>query len=133
MILFYTKGKEWTWNQIYTLYDESYLDRDYKLVDEESGRHFRRGDLTAARPGGDTEYEWRVKRPAGSKERWVADLDDEHLKPDPKWEYKGVFPYKGRYWAYSKENMRRFATEGRLRHTSTACRSTSGTSTRCRA
>jgi len=28
-----------------------------------------------------------------------------------------VLPYKGRYWAYSKENMRRFAQEGRLRHT----------------
>ena len=28
-----------------------------------------------------------------------------------------MLPYKGRYWAYSKENMRRFAQEGRLRHT----------------
>ncbi len=26
-------------------------------------------------------------------------------------------PYKGRYWAYSKDNMRKFAREGRLRHT----------------
>jgi len=28
-----------------------------------------------------------------------------------------VKPYKGRYWAYSKDNMREFAKEGRLIHT----------------
>ena len=116
VILFYTKGKEWTWNEVYTAYDESYVGRDYRLVDED-GRHFRRGDLTAARPGGDTEYEWRVKKHASVKERWIADLDNEHLKPKPGWEYTGVRPYKGRYWAYSKANMEDFARDGRLRHT----------------
>jgi adenine specific DNA methylase Mod len=59
VIFFYTKGEEWTWNDIHTSYDEGYLGRDYRLVDEETGRRFRRGDLTAARPGGDTEYEWQ--------------------------------------------------------------------------
>ena len=71
IIFFYTKGKEWTWNEVYTAYDESYIGRDYRLVDED-GRHFRRGDLTAARPGGDTEYEWRVKKHASVRERWIA-------------------------------------------------------------
>lgn len=117
VILFYTKGNDWTWNEVYTPYADSYVGRDYRLVDEGGERRFRRGDLTAARPGGDTEYEWRVKKRAGVKERWVADLDDEYLRPDPRWEYKGVRPYKGRYWAYSRENMRQFALEGRLRHT----------------
>ena len=117
LLLFYTKGKEWTWNNVYTPYDESYVDRDYKLIEEGTGRHFRRGDLTAARPGGDTEYEWRVKRREGIRERWVADLYDEYLQPLPGWEYRGVRPYKGRYWAYSKENMRQYSQEGRLRHT----------------
>lgn len=116
VIFFYTKGTEWTWNEVYTPYDESYVDRDYGLKDED-GRAFRRGDLTAARPGGDTEYEWRVKKREGVAERWVADLDDEFLKPKGGWEYKGVHPYKGRYWAYSKANMRDFAKENRLRHT----------------
>ena len=116
IIFFYTKGKEWTWNEVYTAYDESYVGRDYRLVDED-GRHFRRGDLTAARPGGDTEYEWRVKKHASVKERWIADLDNEHLKPKPGWEYTGVRPYEGRYWAYSKANMEDFARDGRLRHT----------------
>ena len=117
VIFFYTKSEEWTWNEIYTPYDETYVGRDYRLVDEETGRRFRRGDLTAARPGGDTEYDWRVKKHKGVNERWSADLDDEYLTPKPEWEYKGVRPYRGRYWAYSKDNMRQFATEGRLRHT----------------
>jgi site-specific DNA-methyltransferase (adenine-specific) len=43
------------------------------------------GDLTAAKPGGDTSYTW-----------------------------KGVRPYKGRYWAYSKAKMEQFEKEGRL-------------------
>lgn len=115
-LLYYTKGEKAVWNTQFTEYDESYIGRDYRLVDE-NGRRFRRGDLTAARPGGDTEYEWRVKRHAGVRERWVADLDDEYLHPKEDWEYTGVHPYSGRYWAYSKENMRQFATEGRLRHT----------------
>ena len=116
VILFYTKDKEWAWNEVYTAYDESYIGRDYRLVDE-NGRRFRRDNLTAARPGGDTEYEWRVKKHASVKERWIADLDNEHLKPKPGWEYTGVRPYKGRYWAYSKANMEGFARDGRLRHT----------------
>jgi DNA modification methylase len=39
------------------------------------------------------------------------------VKPMLDWEYKAVRPYGGRYWAYSKENMRQFALQGRLRHT----------------
>ena len=117
-LLFYTKKvDEWKWNDIYTPYAESYTGRDYRMVEEGTGRRFRRGDLTAARPGGDTEYAWRIKKRAGVKERWVADLEDEYLTPREGWEYKEVFPYAGRYWAYSHDNMRRFANEGRLRHT----------------
>ena len=85
------------------------------IVEDGTGRRFRRGDLTAARPGGDTEYEWRVKKHAGVRERWVADLDEEYRSPKPGWEYKGVRPYEGRFWAYSIENMRQFALDGRLR------------------
>jgi len=49
VIFFYTKSEEWTWNEIYTPYDETYVGRDYRLVDKETGRRFRRGDLTAPR------------------------------------------------------------------------------------
>jgi DNA modification methylase len=116
VILFYTKGREWTWNDIFTPYGDSYVGRDYRLVDE-AGRRFRRDNLTAAKPGGNTSYAWRVKKHRDVRERWVADLDDEHKAPKPDWEYKSVPPYKGRYWAYSIENMKQFAREGRLRHT----------------
>jgi len=117
IVLFYARGEESVWNPQFTSYDESYTGRDYRLVAEDPGPRFRRGDLTAARPGGDTEYEWRVKKHVEIRERWVADLDDEYLSPKQGWEYAGVRPYRGRYWAYSKDNLRQFAREGRLRHT----------------
>jgi DNA modification methylase len=85
VILFFTKGDEWKWNPIYTKYDSSYVEDFYRHTEEGTGRRYRLGDLTAARPGGDTEYEW-----------------------------KGVKPYKGRFWAYSKANMAKFEREGRL-------------------
>jgi SAM-dependent methyltransferase len=52
---------------------------------DENGRRYRLGDLTAAKPGGDTQYEWR-----------------------------GMRPYKGRYWAYSKDKMEQMEREGRI-------------------
>jgi DNA modification methylase len=116
ILLFYTKSDKWTWIPLFTPYEQEYIERDYKLIDEQ-GRRYRRDNLTAAKSGGDVEYDWRVKKHAGVKERWVADLEDEWKKPKEGWEYKAVRPYTGRYWAYSQENMRRFAAEGRIRHT----------------
>jgi len=132
VILFYTKTDEWKWSEIYTPYGDSYVGRDYGLVEEGTGRRFRRDNLTAARPGGDTSYEWQVKRHVGVRERWTADLADEHLDPKPGWEYKAVRPYTGRYWAYSRDNMQRFAEEVACGILSMACRSTSAISMRCR-
>lgn len=114
IILFYAKSERWRWNQVYTEYDEEYLKTFYRYVHPESGRRFRVDNLTAAKPGGDTSYEWRVKRRKGSTRGWEADLDDEHLHPKKSWEYRGVGPYKGRFWAYSKANMAEFARAGRL-------------------
>ena len=101
-----------TANPVYTEYDQEYVEGFYRFVEPGTGRRYRRGDLTAAKPGGDTSYEWRVKRPVGKE--WLADLSDELGSPIPGWEYKGVPPYKGRYWAYSKEGMRGFSLAGRL-------------------
>jgi DNA modification methylase len=86
--LFYTKTGEWTWNPVYTPYDDEYIQSNYRYVEDATGRRFKATDLTAAKPGGDTEYEWKGRRPA-----------------------------PGRYWAYSKENMQRFEDEGRLYYT----------------
>jgi len=88
VLLFYTKGTEWTWNTIYTPYDEDYVKQFYRHIEPETGRRFTTSDLTAAKPGGDTSYEWR-----------------------------GTLPYSGRFWAYSRKNMQRFQEEGRLYYT----------------
>ena len=118
VILFYTKSDEWAWNQIHTPYDQDYLDAFYKYTEPGTGRRYRMDNLTAAKPGGDTEYKWRVKRRVGSAE-WEGDLEDEWQNPKDGWEYKGVPPYKGRFWAYSKAGMTGFAKAGLLCYTGT--------------
>ena len=111
-ILFYTKSNNWTWNWQYTEYNTAYVDDSYRYREPDTGRRYRMGDLTAAKEGGDTSYLWRVKRPENGE--WQSDLTDEHLTPVDGWEYKGVLPYVGRYWAYSKENMAEMTRQGRI-------------------
>lgn len=116
VLLFYTKSDTYTWNPLYTPYTKDYLENEYRHIAPD-GRRYKETDLTAAKPGGDVEYEWRVKRIGDS--RWVADLSEEYKKPKAGWEYKGVPPYNGRYWAYSKANLREFAETNHLIHRST--------------
>ncbi len=49
VLLYYSKGEHYTWNQQYQPYDESYVETFFKNVDE-NGRRFQYGDLTG--PGG---------------------------------------------------------------------------------
>jgi len=90
VLLLYTKSVRHTWNPVYVPHDESYVKAFYRHVEPETGRRYRLDNLTAARPGGDTLYEWKGKK-----------------------------PYKNRYWAYSREKMRQFEREGRLVYTRT--------------
>jgi len=85
IIYFYTKTEDWKWNWLYSPYSESYIKDFYHYSEPETGRLYRLGDLTAAKPGGDTSYE-----------------------------FYGTKPYKGRYWAYSREKMENFKLEERL-------------------
>ena len=85
VLFFYTRSDKWTWNWLYTPYDQEYVEAFYCHVDEKTGRRYRLGDLTAAKPGGDVSYE-----------------------------FYGTRPYRGRYWAYSREKMEAFKKEGRL-------------------
>ncbi|HYP67398.1 MAG TPA: DNA methyltransferase [Thiobacillaceae bacterium] len=85
VVLFYSKTETWTWNWLYTLYDSAYIERNYRHTEENMGRIYRLDNLTAAKPGGDVSYE-----------------------------FMGTRPYKGRYWAYSRDNMQKFYDEGRL-------------------
>lgn len=90
VILFYTKSGGSIWNTQFIPYNQEYVDSFYRHIESGTGRRYRIGDLTAAKPGGDTEYEWQ-----GPKGRKVS-------------------PYKGRYWAYSRANMEEFERRGRL-------------------
>ena len=118
ILLVYTKSAEYTWNPLYTPYTEEYLKSEYRHVTPD-GRRYKETDVTAAKPGGDTEYEWHVKRARLNARRWQADLSDEYKSPNRDWVYKSVGPYKGRYWAYSKGNLVEFAKQGALIHRET--------------
>ena len=79
MILFYSKSGMWTWNPVYLNYDNEYIESFYRFTDPDTGRRFQKDNLTAAKPGGDTQYDWRVKRPIMGD--WVADLTEEWKTP----------------------------------------------------
>ena len=89
-IFYYRKSPTTRFNTLWADYDQDYIESHYRNIEPGTGRRFRKGDLTAARPGGDTSYEW-----------------------------KGVKPYKGRYWAYSRAKMEEFEAAGRLVYTRT--------------
>lgn len=57
---------------------------------EENGRRYRLVTPTASKPGGDTSYEW-----------------------------KGVRPPQGRFWAYTKQKMEEFEKQGKFYYSST--------------
>ena len=50
VLLFYTKGDDWTWNPEHIPYDDEYVDTKYRHVEEETGRLYRLDNLTG--PGG---------------------------------------------------------------------------------
>lgn len=59
VILFYTKSQSWTWNNVYTAYDEEYVAKMYRYIEPETGRRYQLDNLTG--PGGaskgNPEYE----------------------------------------------------------------------------
>ncbi len=90
VLLFYTRSDSFTWNVQHGPFEDDYVEQNYRYVESETGRRYRRGDLTANKPGGDVDYEWH-----------------------------GARPYRGRHWAYSKENMDQMLAEGRIEFRST--------------
>ena len=90
VIFFYTKSNDWTWNTVYTEYEPEYIKSNYRNIEKGTKRLFKSTDLTAAKGGGDTSYEWKGRKPS-----------------------------EGRFWAYSKANMEKFEKEGRLYYTRT--------------
>jgi len=78
-----------TFNTIFEEYNKEYLENTYNKIDIKNGRKFKASDLSAAKPGGDTFYEWN-----------------------------GKYPPKNRFWAYSKDNMLKFENEDRIYYSS---------------
>lgn len=89
IIFFYTKSNDWTWNPQYNELPQSTQDKWYRHVEEGTGRRYNMADLTAAKAGGDTLYE-----------------------------FNGVTPPEGRYWAYSRDKMEAMAREGKIVYSS---------------
>ena len=65
-------------------FKDEQIQQQYNKVDED-GRRYRLVTPTAAKPGGDTRYQWH-----------------------------GVYPPTGRYWAYTRDKMDAFEKEGRI-------------------
>jgi adenine-specific DNA-methyltransferase len=89
VILFYSKSPRKTWHRLYAPYSQEHMESSFRYA-EPDGRRYQLVTLTASKPGGDTEYEWRGKRPP-----------------------------RGRYWAYSKANMEQFDRQGRIVYSKT--------------
>jgi len=118
-VLHYTKTHNYYWHPQYTAYTPDYLRGEYRHIDPKSGRRFKQTDPTAAKPGGDVEYDWHVKRPVGKRSNWTPDLRAEYRRPKDGFEYMVVRPYRGRFWGYSKENLIAFWKAGTLHHRKT--------------
>ena len=84
VIFFYTKSNHYIFKTIYEPFKEEQIQQQYNKLDE-NGRRYRLVTPSAAKGGGDTSYE-----------------------------FHGVKPPAGRFWAYSRENMDKFYDEGKL-------------------
>ena len=91
VIFLYAKSDEYTWNPQWTPYTKQYLQQEYRHETVDRKRHYKETDVTARKPGGDTEYPWPVKRKRDSSERWQPDLVGEHANPLPGWSTKRSF------------------------------------------
>jgi DNA modification methylase len=85
VLLFYTKTRSFTWHNQFTPYNDATLIKNYTMVEKDTGRRYRHSDLTAAKAGGDVDFEWQ-----------------------------GVRPYKGRHWAYSRSHLDEMLADGRI-------------------
>lgn len=90
-ILYYSKGKNPTWNSLHTPYREEYYESHFKK--DEAGRYYRTVPLDAPRHG------------AGS--------------PGLLYDWKGKMPAATRTWAVKRETMEEYDRSGKLRYTKT--------------
>ncbi len=74
-IFFYTKGNQWTWNQQYQPYDESYTEQNYSNVDSD-GRKWKSTDLTGdGIRNGESGQPWRGIDVTSKGRHWAVPKD----------------------------------------------------------
>jgi len=100
VILFYTMSDTYTWNILYTPYDQSYTDQFYRHADKD-GRRFQLGDLTGAGiRKGETGKAWRGIDVASRNRHWMVppkELDKLDAEGRIYWPKKGGMPRYKRY------------------------------------
>ncbi len=72
LILFYTKGKTWTWNRQYEPYTSDYIDTHFVHKDSD-GRLFRRVDLRSPSYRANLVYDYKGYKPHANG--WVVSLE----------------------------------------------------------
>ena len=88
-ILFYTKSPRYTWNRVFSKYSESYLTKHFRNSDERGKYQLITCTAPGDRTGTRAHYCWR--------NQW---------------------PPPGRHWAWKREQMEAFESEGCLEHSS---------------
>lgn len=87
VILFYSRGPDFTWNPAFTAYDPSYLEKHFTQVDDRGSFQLITCTAPGDRPGTRAHYEWR-----------------------------GQLPPPGRHWAWRIERMMELEAAGLLVH-----------------
>jgi DNA modification methylase len=97
IILFYVKSGQVLWTNVYQDYDQEYVDKHYRHIDEH-GEHYKHENPTGAGTrNGETGKPWRGIDPTAKGRHWVispAGLDDLDAQGKIYWpKKKGAWPY----------------------------------------
>ncbi len=86
-LLFYSKSATYTWNPVFSQYQDSYLDKHFRQTDKHGSYQLITCTAPGDRQGTRAHYRW-----------------------------KGKLPPPGRHWAWKREQMEIFEKQGRLVH-----------------
>ena len=84
-IFFYAKSESWTFNPVFTAYDEAYIKERFRNVEEGTKRRYWLNTMTAAGPGSAKKFRGKM-----------------------------LPPPTGTHWRYSQENIDKLIKEGRI-------------------
>lgn len=97
-ILFYTKTDTWTFNPVFSEYDQEYIDERFRSVEEGTGRKFWANTLTAKGSGPPRKIGGSVLAPPRGR-HWAFDQDgiDELIRQNRIYFSSTGFPYLKQY------------------------------------